>query len=100
MLAVSVAEETARVRECVARLGISFPVLLDPSQDLSPYALELRAFARTVNGLELGPTSGASERRSLAIIEAGLESAATRRPIDLRQRYPDIWADLADGDAR
>jgi cytochrome c biogenesis protein CcmG/thiol:disulfide interchange protein DsbE len=35
MLAVSVDEETALVREFAARLGISFPVLLDPSQDVS-----------------------------------------------------------------
>lgn len=62
-----------------------------PEAGLSAYALELRAFAETVAGLEAGPTTGVSERRSLAIIEAGFESARTRLPVDLRRRYPEIW---------
>jgi predicted dehydrogenase len=63
-----------------------------PEQRLSAYALELAAFADTVAGREIGPTTGYSERRSLAITEAGYESARTRRPVDLRERFPGIWA--------
>ena len=62
-----------------------------PRQTRSAYALELEAFAETVAGGRAGPTTGRSERRSLAIIEAGLESARTRRPVDLRSSYPGIW---------
>lgn len=63
-----------------------------PEQPRSAYALELEAFAETVAGREVGPTTGISERRSLAVIEAGYESARTRRPVDLRLRFPGIWA--------
>jgi predicted dehydrogenase len=53
---------------------------------LSSYALEMEAFARfVVDGT--GPTDGLSERRSLAIIEEGVESAATGRPVDLAERF-------------
>lgn len=64
-----------------------------PAQDLSSYALELRAFADAVAGHGAGPTTGASECRSLAIIEAGLESARSRQPVDLKLRYPGMWVD-------
>ncbi len=53
---------------------------------LSAYALEMAAFADHVGGVD-GPTDGISERRSLAIVEAGLESARRGRPVDLRERY-------------
>lgn len=53
---------------------------------LSPYALQMEAFFKfIVDGT--GPTDGISERRSLAIIEAGIESAARGIPVDLAQRF-------------
>jgi UDP-N-acetyl-2-amino-2-deoxyglucuronate dehydrogenase len=42
---------------------------------LSAYARELAAFAKHVRGIEAGPTTAHSERRSLAVIEAGYMSA-------------------------
>ena len=75
-------------------------VLPYPEQRLSTYALELEAFAETVAGRTIGPTTGLSERRSLAVIEAGYESARTRRPVDLRERFPGIWAPAEGAPAR
>lgn len=62
-----------------------------PPQEHSPFALELSAFVETVRGGMPGHTTGRSERRTLAVIEAGYETARTRQPIDLRERYPQIW---------
>ncbi len=61
-----------------------------PDLGFSEYALELEAFARTVRGDEVGPTDGRAERRSLAILEAGAESARTGRPVDLLDRFPEL----------
>ena len=61
-----------------------------PDPGLSEYALELAAFARAVRRSEPGPTDGRSERRSVAIIEAGIESARTGRPVDLDEQFPDL----------
>ncbi len=58
-----------------------------PVRPLSPYAEELEAFADFVTDGTAGPTTGESERRSLAIVEAGYESARTGRPVDLAQRF-------------
>ncbi|CAA9571156.1 MAG: hypothetical protein AVDCRST_MAG88-2343 [uncultured Thermomicrobiales bacterium] len=58
-----------------------------PADDLSDYAREIEAFADHVAGVAEGPTTGRSERRSLAVIEAGYESARTGRPVDLRERF-------------
>ncbi len=60
-----------------------------PRSDLSSYALEVEAFAAYVRD-GTGPTDGLSERRSLAVLEAGIESAATGRPVDLLERFGDI----------
>ena len=76
-----------------ARKGDQPTTLPYPEHPLSAYALELEAFADTVAGRATGPTTGRSERRTLAVIEAGFESARTRQPVDLRVRYPDIWTD-------
>ncbi|MFT5088670.1 MAG: putative dehydrogenase [Planctomycetota bacterium] len=58
-----------------------------PEQELSSYAQELEAFADYVlEGVE-GATTGQMERRSLAIVEAGYESAATGLPVDLKERF-------------
>jgi predicted dehydrogenase len=65
-----------------------------PVQPLSSYALELRAFVGQVRGRGVGPTTGESERRTLAVIEAGLESARTGVPVALRSRFPEIVTSL------
>ncbi len=58
-----------------------------PVEAVSSYAQELEAFADyVVDGIE-GPTTGHLERRSLAIVEAGYESAATGLPVDLKERF-------------
>jgi predicted dehydrogenase len=58
-----------------------------PRPALSEYAQELAAFAESVrSGLE-GPTSGRSERRTLAVVQAGYESLATGAPVKLRERF-------------
>lgn len=77
-----------------------------PSTRLSSYALELNAFAdyinRDVNGPTTGernaladylnddtvaPTTGERERHSLAIVQAGYESAQSGQPVHLRERF-------------
>ena len=66
----------------------SEPQLLNyPHEDLSDYAQEMEAFADYVAGVSVGPTTGESERRSLAIVQAGYESAQTGRPIHLKERF-------------
>ena len=61
-----------------------------PDQSLSDYALEIKAFADHVAGVQRGPTDGRSERRSLAIVQAGYESAASGKPVDLKERFGDL----------
>jgi len=61
-----------------------------PQQELSAYALEIEAFADTVAGVSVGPTTGRSERRSLAIVQAGYESALSGRPINLQERFKEL----------
>ena len=58
-----------------------------PSSNLSAFAQEIEDFADYVlEGIE-GPTSGRSERRSLAIVQAGYESAKSGEIINLRERF-------------
>ena len=58
-----------------------------PEERLSPFAQEIEAFADYVlTGIE-GPTSGVMERRSLAVVQAGYESAEGGVPIDLQARF-------------
>lgn len=64
--------------------------LFDP-EPLSEYALEIEAFADYLSEDKPGPTTGYSERRTLAIVEAGYESAKTGLPVHLRDRFPAIW---------
>jgi predicted dehydrogenase len=64
-----------------------------PDAALSDYALELEAFADHVAERRDGPTTGRSERRSLAIIQAGYESAASGLPVDLAQRFGVSYGD-------
>ena len=58
-----------------------------PQQALSVYALEMDAFADYVNGVAVGPTTAGSERRSLAVVQAGYESAQHGKPVDLQTRF-------------
>lgn len=61
-----------------------------PPSRLSDYAWEMDAFADYVSGMATGPTTGVSERRSLAIVQAGYESAATGEAIHLHERFGEI----------
>ncbi|MFC1526357.1 Gfo/Idh/MocA family protein, partial [Candidatus Latescibacterota bacterium] len=61
-----------------------------PESAMSSFALELEAFSDHVSGVAEGPTTGVSERRSLAIVEAGYESARTGQPVDLRERFGEL----------
>ena len=61
-----------------------------PRDSLSPFAREIEAFADYVLGGTEGPTSGRSERRSLAIVQAGYESARGGAVIDLRERFGEL----------
>lgn len=58
-----------------------------PQATLSSYAQEIEAFADLVVGAGGGPTTAASERRSLAVVQAGYESAASGQAIDLGHRF-------------
>ena len=61
-----------------------------PEAELSEYALEIEAFADYVlDGIE-GPTDGTSERRSLAVVQAGYESARSGKPVNLRERFGEL----------
>jgi predicted dehydrogenase len=61
-----------------------------PPQALSSYALEIEAFADLVSGHATGPTTAESERRSLAVVQAGYESAASGQPVDLKARFGEL----------
>jgi predicted dehydrogenase len=61
-----------------------------PTDELSEYARELEAFADYVSGEAVGPTTAESERRSLAVVQAGYESALAGEPVILRERFGDI----------
>jgi predicted dehydrogenase len=57
-----------------------------PAAEAPEHALELAAFAAAVRGTP-GPTDGPSERRSLAVVQAGYESMASGQAIDLAERF-------------
>lgn len=61
-----------------------------PQSALSEYALEMKAFINTLSGIETGPTTGDSERRSLAVVQAGYESVATGQSVNLRERFGEL----------
>ncbi|MBI3970631.1 MAG: Gfo/Idh/MocA family oxidoreductase [Chloroflexi bacterium] len=61
-----------------------------PEAALTPHALQMEAFADHVAGITAGPTTGRSERRTLAIVQAGYESARSGQPVELRQRFGDL----------
>ena len=58
-----------------------------PQADLSEYAQEMEAFADYVAGTHEGLTTGRSERRTLAIVQAGYESMQSGQAVDLRERF-------------
>jgi predicted dehydrogenase len=61
-----------------------------PPQALSSYAQEIEAFADLVAGLAAGPTTAESERRSLAVIQAGYESIESGHPVRIRDRFGEL----------
>lgn len=61
-----------------------------PVSDLSDYALEMEAFVDAVSGDTWGPTTAESERRSLAVVMAGYESAEREERIRLSEAYGDL----------
>lgn len=61
-----------------------------PKRELSGFAQEIEDFADYVTSGKEGPTTGASERRSLAIVQAGYESAASGEVVDLGERFGEI----------
>jgi predicted dehydrogenase len=67
------------------------PVFFPYSQEpISPYAQEIAAFVDYVLDGTVGPTTAHSERRSLAIVQAGYESARTGLPVHLAERFRKI----------
>ena len=58
-----------------------------PTPKLSEYALEMQAFFRYVTEGRPGPTSAESERRSLAVVQAGYESAESGQVINIAERF-------------
>lgn len=58
-----------------------------PPHPLSEYAQEIAAFADAIAGGQEGLTSGRSERRTLAIVQAGYESIASGLPVNLNERF-------------
>jgi predicted dehydrogenase len=61
-----------------------------PAAALSDYAQEIDAFADWVLEDRPGPTSGRSERRSLAVVQAGYESMQTGQPVTLKERFGEL----------
>ena len=59
-----------------------------PMAPLSPYALEMAAFADYVTDGTPGPTDAASETRSLAVVLAAYESADTGTSVVVKERFP------------
>lgn len=61
-----------------------------PKEIPSSYAREMEAFADYVSGVAVGPTTAESERRTLAIVQAGWESAQSGQAIGLRERFGEL----------
>ena len=57
----------------------------------APPDKEIESFADQVSGVSNGPTTGESERLSLAIVQAGYESARIGHPVNLVKRFGDIF---------
>jgi predicted dehydrogenase len=61
-----------------------------PADEVSSYAREYEAFAAYVAGLATGPTTAVSERRSLAVVEAGYASVHSGRPVYLQEYFGEL----------
>ncbi|MCH8290697.1 Gfo/Idh/MocA family oxidoreductase [Candidatus Poribacteria bacterium] len=61
-----------------------------PEDELSDYAQEMEAFADYVARLSVGPTTARSERKSLAIVQGGYESARSGQPVNLKTRFGEL----------
>lgn len=61
-----------------------------PESSLSSYAREFQAFADYVGGDDSVVTTGISERKTLAIIQAGAESVDTGQAVELAERFGDL----------
>jgi predicted dehydrogenase len=61
-----------------------------PAASLSDYAQEIEAFADWVLEDRPGPTTGRSERRSLAVVQAGYESMQSGQPVNIKARFGEI----------
>lgn len=70
--------------------GTTIEVIECPSPLLSSFASEILDFCEYVQTGRAGPTTGESELRTLAVVEAGYQSMSTGRPVDLRERYPGL----------
>lgn len=70
------------------------PQRLDyPAETISSYAQELAAFAALIAGnvpIHALPTTAASERRSLAVVQAGYESMQSGQPVHLPSRFGEL----------
>ena len=62
-------------------------------EPLSEYALEFRAFADLVLEGTDGPTDAWAEIRSLAVVQAGYESAKSGVPVNLWERFGEAVSD-------
>ncbi len=67
------------------------PQIVDyPEAALSSYAQEIQAFAEAVQSGAGGLTDGRSERRTLAIVQAGYESIESGQPVHLPTRFGEL----------
>ena len=80
-------EEGHRVYE---RGGEPGPLITYPEAEQTPFEEEIQAFAQAVAGGNIGPTDAYGERRSLAVVQAGYESARSGQPVVLRERFGDL----------
>ena len=61
-----------------------------PASPLSTYAQEIQAFVDAVQSGQGGMTDGRSERRTLAVVQAGYESIESGQPVHLQERFGDL----------
>ena len=61
-----------------------------PASSLSSYALEFQSFSDAIRNGTSSPTDGVSERRTLAIIQAGFESLESGVPVKIRDRFGEL----------
>ena len=61
-----------------------------PESALSSYALEFKVFTDYIGGDDSVATTGVSERKTLAVIQAGAESTASGTAIDITERFGEL----------